>query len=164
MRKFGMAAVFASVATMALIPTGAFAGGSTDKCSKTNVTKCPEVKKGRMTGHGHYIDDVLGKVQWEFRNSVCNSERFPDLKVEWGDNRFKLTDYDGALRCFDTPYSEGRPVAGFDTIVARSARPGSPASVNWNVTEAGSPLSVPVPAPTMVSNPATGWPSEYGVS
>lgn len=142
MKKFGTAAVFASIATMALIPTGAIAGGAPDgKCTKATPKYCPEVKKGRMTGHGHFIDSELGKIQWEFRNMVCNSERFPDLKVEWGDNRFKLTDYTSGPRCFDTPYSEGRPLAGFDTIIGAGTGTlnGEPASVTFQFTDAGEP-------------------------
>ena len=36
--------------------------------------KCPPtVKQGRMTGHGHQFNvNGYDKVQWEFRNSVCN--------------------------------------------------------------------------------------------
>ena len=35
-----------------------------------------------MTGHGHIVTDDYGKVQWEFRNMICRSSKFPDLKVE----------------------------------------------------------------------------------
>ena len=42
-----------------------------------------------MTGHGQQFSyQSFGKVQWEFRNSVCNSDRFPDLKVDSGGQRF----------------------------------------------------------------------------
>ena len=40
--------------------------------------KCSKRIKGRMTGHGHEFDHQgFDKVQWEFRNSVCNSDRSP---------------------------------------------------------------------------------------
>jgi hypothetical protein len=117
-------------------------------CKKQKKSKkCPPtVKKGRMTGHGHQFNyQGFDKVQWEFRNSVCNEERFPDLKVEFGGHVFKLTDYSTPLVCFtlNPPTStEGNPVAGFDSI--RSQGTGTldgveGAGITFRFTDAGEP-------------------------
>ena len=84
---------------VAVSPAGSQAAtktGSKQDCKKQKKSKkCPPtVKEGRMTGHGHEFNvGGFDKVQWEFRNSVCNSDRFPDLKVEFGPNTFVLTQY-----------------------------------------------------------------------
>ena len=72
---------------LAAVPAGGTPTPPKDPC-KANPGSCTTVKQGRMTGHGHYIDPSLGKVQWEFRNSICGAKKFPDLKVEWGGKRF----------------------------------------------------------------------------
>jgi hypothetical protein len=136
--------VLAVVASVAAVPSSAFAGGKQEppKCSKKHKKKCPKVKEGRMTGHGQNWTAQYGKVQWEFRNSVCNSDRFPDLKVEWGDKqRFVLTSYSVPLTCLDTAHSEGMPVAGFDTIVGQGAGRlnGEPATASFRFTDTGEP-------------------------
>ena len=100
-------------------------------CTKQNSKKCqpgqPKVQQGRMTGHGHQFNVKSGnttfdKVQWEFRNSVCGADRFPDLKVEYGRNTFVLTAYVSPLTCFildpTKASTEGNPAAGFDSIRA----------------------------------------------
>lgn len=137
--------VLAVVTAVAAAPSSAFAGGThtpPPTCSKKNKKKCPKVKEGRMTGHGHHVTSQYGKVQWEFRNSVCNADRFPDLKVEWGDKqRFVLTSYSVPLTCLDTPFSEGQPPAGFDTIVGQGAGRlnGEPATASFRFTDRGEP-------------------------
>lgn len=144
MKMYGKVAVLAGVAAMAFTPANAFAGGTPtppkDPC-KVNPKKCPKAISGRMTGHGHFISPTYGKVQWEFRNSVCNANRFPDLKVEWGGNKFRLTSYSSPLTCLDTPVSEGQPKAGFDTIVGQGAGTlnGAPATATFRFTDAGEP-------------------------
>ena len=100
-------------------PKGKGQGSKQQQCKKGQKGKnCqPTVSQGRMTGHGHQFNvNGFDKVQWEFRNSVCNQNRFPDLKIEFGRNKFILTSYSSPLQCIDTELSEGRPLAGFDTI------------------------------------------------
>ena len=116
---------------------------SKDSCKKQSSRKCqPTVKKGRMTGHGHEFN-VAGydKVQWEFRNSVCGADRFPDLKVEFGTNKFALMDYSSPLQCLDTALSEGQPVAGFDTIKGQGSGTlnGKPATARFTFGDGGEP-------------------------
>ena len=120
-------AALAGAVVLAAVPAGSAqaatkkAPPSSKEC-KQNPKKCPQSKTGRMTGHGQNNVAPYGKVQWEFRNSVCNANRFPDLKVEWGDGtkqRFILKSYSSPLRCVDTPVSEGRPIAEFDTIIGQ---------------------------------------------
>lgn len=152
MKKFRTGGMIAGVAALAvaLVPGASF--GTPPKqppkqkppkgCSKQNPKKCPTAIRGRMTGHGHFIHDDHGKVQWEFRNSVCNARRFPDLKVEWGRNKFRLTSYVGALTCVDLPgVNEEHPVAGFDTIVGQGPGllNGKPAHAVFTFTDAGEP-------------------------
>jgi hypothetical protein len=146
MRQVTRLAVLAVVAMVAAVPASAHAGGKNPppkkECSKKHKKKCPTVKEGRMTGHGHNVTAEHGKVQWEFRNSVCGSDRFPDLKVEWGDGqRFVLTSYSVPLRCLDTPASEGMPRAGFDTIVGQGAGRlnGEAATASFRFTDNGEP-------------------------
>jgi hypothetical protein len=144
MKRFGKVAVLAGVATLAFVPADAIATkqkpSPKDPC-KTNPKKCPKAVQGRMTGHGHFISPTYGKVQWEFRNSICNANRFPDLKVEWGRNKFRLTSYSSPLTCVDTPVSEGQPRAGFDTIIGQGAGTlnGKPATASFTFTDAGEP-------------------------
>jgi hypothetical protein len=119
---------FRRTAVLAALLAGAVAAspapsqaGTKQDCKKQKKSKkCPSsVKQGRMTGHGQEFNvNGWDKVQWEFRNSVCNDNRFPDLKIEFGANKFVLTQYTGAgLICLDLhPGAEGHPVAGFDTI------------------------------------------------
>ena len=147
MKRHGKIAVLAGAMALVLAPASSFAGGDKpptppkDHCKKHSKSKCPKVKQGRMTGHGHFISPTYGKVQWEFRNSVCNANRFPDLKVEWGTNRFRLTSYTEPLTCLDTPFDEGNPRAGFDTITAQGTGTlnGAPASITFRFTDAGEP-------------------------
>jgi hypothetical protein len=141
---YGKVALLAGVAALAFTPSAAFAGGKQQppsKCSKQNKKKCPKVKEGRMTGHGHFISAEHGKVQWEFRNAVCNANRFPDLKVEWAGNKFRQTSYSSPLTCVDTPFSEGQPRAGFDTIIGQGAGTlnGQPATITFRFSDLGEP-------------------------
>ena len=109
-------------ATLCITPAAAIAGHDNPppkQCKKKGKKKCPPSLQGRMTGHGTIDTAAYGRIHYEFRNSVCNADRFPDLKVEWGGNRFDLTSYSSPLRCIDTPADEGQPRAGFDTIVGQ---------------------------------------------
>jgi hypothetical protein len=134
---------------IALVPAAAQAGTpKQDYCKKQKQSKkCPPaVKEGRMTGHGQVFNYAgFDKVQWEFRNSVCNSDRFPDLKVEFGGNKFILTSYTTPLTCFtrdpSKPSTEGHPVAGFDSIKAQGTGTlnGAPAGIDFRFTDAGEP-------------------------
>jgi hypothetical protein len=118
-----LAALLAGAVAVSPAPSQA---GTKQDCKKSKKSKkCPPaVKEGRMTGHGHEFNvNGWDKVQWEFRNSVCNDDRFPDLKVEFGPNKFVLTEYASpGLICFtlnpNAPSTEGHPVAGFDSIRA----------------------------------------------
>jgi hypothetical protein len=140
-------AVLTGAAALAFAPASSFAGGDKpptppkSHCKEHNKKKCPKVKQGRMTGHGHFISPEYGKVQWEFRNSVCNANRFPDLKVEWGGNKFRLTSYSSPLTCLDTPFDEGNPRAGFDTITGQGTGTlnGGTATATFRFTDAGEP-------------------------
>ena len=137
-------ALVLGVAALAVTPGAALAGGKQHppKCTKKNNKGCPTVRKGRMTGHGHEITSAYGRVQWEFRNSVCNADRFPDLKVEWGGNKFRLTSYSVPLRCVDLPgVGEENPVAGFDTIIGQGTGllNGRPATAKFCFTDRGEP-------------------------
>lgn len=143
-RKFLMA--LAAIGVIAAVPATAIGGGSTTeppKCKKTHAKKCPKVKRGRMTGHGHLTTTDYGRVQWEFRNSVCGADRFPDLKVAWGGGeRFVLTSYQTPLECHDTPADEGNPRAGFDTIIGQGMgrlNGVSGASATFRFTDSGEP-------------------------
>jgi hypothetical protein len=146
--KFRYLLVAAVAAVVAIAPTSAVAGPPKQECKKQKKGKnCPPtVKKGRMTGHGHEFDyQGFDKVQWEFRNSVCNSDRFPDLKVEFGGERFVLTSYSTPLTCFtlNPPKStEGNPVAGFDSIRAQGTgtlNGVSGAGISFRFTDSGEP-------------------------
>lgn len=148
MRKLSRVALLALVAMVAAVPATAHAGGKQQppkhkkECSKKHKKKCPTVKEGRMTGHGQNWHADYGKVEWEFRNMICGADRFPDLKVAWGDGqRFILTSYSVPLRCLDTPYDEGTPRAGFDTIVGQGAGRlnGEPATATFRFTDRGQP-------------------------
>ncbi len=145
MKYARLSAIVGSVAALAVVPASGIAGGTPtppkDPC-KANPASCPTVKQGRMTGHGHYIDPSLGKVQWEFRNSICGKSKFPNLKVEWGGKRYVLKAYTGGgLVCLDTPVDEGQPRAGFDTIVGQGTGTlnGKRASATFRFTDAGEP-------------------------
>ena len=122
-------AVLAGTLVLALVPSVSEAASpKKQECKKQKKSqKCTPATKGRMTGHGHQFNVKSGnttfdKVQWEFRNSVCNERRFPDLKVEYGRNTFVLTAYTSPLTCFTLdptkPSTEGNPRAGFDSIRA----------------------------------------------
>jgi hypothetical protein len=140
-------AVWAGALCLALVPATAEAGGKKkpppppkDHCKKQK--KCPKKVTGRMTGHGHLTTGQYGRVQWEFRNSVCGADRFPDLKVAWGGgNRFILQAYSTPLVCLDTDSDEGNPRAGFDTIVGQGTGTlnGAPASAQFRFTDNGEP-------------------------
>ena len=125
-RTFAKLALIGGTLALALTPAAAEAGGKQHppkSCKKSKQKKCPKPLQGRMTGHGHEFDVVdangttWNKVQWEFRNTVCNSERFPDLKVEFGRNKFVLTSYTTGPTCVRkfADGAEENPVAGFDT-------------------------------------------------
>ena len=105
--------------------------------------KCQKSKEGRMTGAGTVITSAYGRSHHVFRNSVCNSDRFPDLKVQWdGGNRFDLTSYSSPLTCVDTAADEGQPRAGFDTIIGQGTgvlNGVSGATAKFHFTDAGEP-------------------------
>ena len=113
------------------------------KKSKKKSKKCePRVREGRMTGQGTIDTAAYGRAHHVFRNSVCNSDRFPDLMVWWGDNRFKLESYSSPLTCIDTAADEGQPRAGFDTIVGQGTgtlNGVSGATARFRFTDAGEP-------------------------
>ena len=144
-------AVLAGVMTLALAPVAVEAApqkGKAPKCKNNGKGKgkgkCQPVREGRMTGHGQVFDyQGFDKVQWEFRNSVCQANRFPDLKVEFGGNRFILERYTGdGLVCLDTAADEGNPRAGFDTIRGQGTgtlNGVSGASATFRFTDAGEP-------------------------
>ena len=141
-------AVLAGTLVLALVPSVSEAASpKKQECKKQKKSqKCTPATKGRMTGHGHQFNVKSGnttfdKVQWEFRNSVCNQDRFPDLKVEFGRNRFILESYSGKLTCLDTALSEGRPVAGFDTITGQGSGTlnGEPATARFTFGDGGEP-------------------------
>jgi len=141
-------AAMAGIAVLAAVPATGMAGSTqTEQPPPQNCqpydTQCQNPLKGRMTGHGHFVDAALGgKVQWEFRNSVCRAERFPDLKVEFGDGRrFVLKSYTRPLTCIDTDADEEQPRAGFDTIVGQGTGllDGEPASAWFRFTDNGEP-------------------------
>lgn len=139
-----LAAIAASV--VAFAPAGAEAAtkGKQD-CKKSKKTKkCPPRTPGRMTGHGHEFNvGSWDKVQWEFRNMVCNDDRLPDLKVEFGRNKFVLTAYTTLPTCVQTLAGlEQNPVAGFDTIwgAGTGTLNGVPgATITFSFTDAGEP-------------------------
>jgi hypothetical protein len=129
------------VCVFALGLTPAIAEGGNKKPPPCKGKKCPTVKEGRMTGAGT-IDSAYGRSHHQFRNSVCNSNRFPDLKVQWGGNRFDLKAYSSPLTCVDTPANEGNPKAGFDTIVGQGTgvlNGVSGATASFKFTDAGEP-------------------------
>jgi hypothetical protein len=133
----GLAIGAIAVSVGAFGAVGASAGGKHCKQNKCH----PIIKQGRMTGQGT-IDSVYGRSHHEFRNSVCNSNKFPDLKVQWEGNRFDLKAYSTPLMCLDTPADEGQPKAGFDTIVGQGTgvlNGQSGASARFRFTDAGEP-------------------------
>jgi hypothetical protein len=143
-KRFLVAALATGV--VAAAPAVSHAGPPQCKKQKQGKNCPPAVKEGRMTGHGQQFNyQGFDKVQWEFRNSVCNSDRFPDLKVEFGGNTFILTQYVSPLTCFTLvpPTSkEQSPVAGFDSIRAQGTGtlngvPG--ASIVFRFTDNGEP-------------------------
>lgn len=147
MKRTMLVTAFATAA-VALAPAPSHAATKDPNCKKQKAgKKCqPTVKEGRMTGHGHEFDyQGFDKVQWEFRNSVCNSDRFPDLKVEFGGNVFKLNSYSTPLTCFtlNPPNStEGNPKSGFDSIRAQGTgtlNGVSGAGITFRFTDAGEP-------------------------
>ncbi len=133
-RLAGLVCVFA----LGLTPVIAEGANKPPHCSKK---KCKKVKQGRMTGAGT-IDSAYGRSHHQFRNSVCNANRFPDLKVQWEGNRFDLKRYSSPLTCIDTPANEGNPKAGFDTIVGQGTgvlNGASGATATFKFTDAGEP-------------------------
>jgi hypothetical protein len=112
------------------------------KKKNSKKKKChPVVKQGRMTGQGT-IDSAYGRSHHVFRNSICNRDKFPDLKVMWEGNRFDLTEYSTPLTCIDTAFDEGQPRAGFDTIVGQGTgvlNGEEGASARFRFTDAGEP-------------------------
>ena len=145
--SFRRTAVLAALLAGAVAASPAPSQAGTCKKQKQSKKCPPAVKEGRMTGHGQQFNaNGFDKVQWEFRNSVCNSDLFPDLKVEFGPNTFILTQYSTPLICFtlnpSAPSTEGHPVAGFDSI--RSTGTGtlngvSGAGITFRFTDAGEP-------------------------
>ena len=145
-------AVLAGTAALALVPAGvAEAAGkqsSPKECTKKGQKKCPPSVPGRMTGHGHDFTTTYGKVAWEFRNMICNRNKFPDLKVSWtapgGERmRFVLKSYtdNAGPRCLDTALDEGNPRAGFDTMYGSGTGllNGEEASIRFVFTDEGEP-------------------------
>ena len=150
--------VLASMAVLAfaLSPAIAFGGGKGKQQSckkqkgqkqvgisqKGKGKKCQGSRPGRMTG-ACTVFSSYGRSHHVFRNSVCNSDRFPDLKVQWdGGNRFDLTSYSSPLRCLDTAADEGQPRAGFDTIVGQgegTLNGVSGATASFRFTDDGEP-------------------------
>jgi hypothetical protein len=127
------------VCLIALAVGAVSADAASKHCKKG---KChPSVKQGRMTGQGT-IDSAYGRSHHVFRNSICNSNKFPDLKVQWEGNRFDLKAYSTPLTCLDTPADEGQPRAGFDTIVGQGTgvlNGESGATAKFRFTDAGEP-------------------------
>lgn len=129
-RTFAKVALIGGMLAFAFTPAAAQAGPPKSKTPKSckkqskKSKKCQPIVQGRMTGHGHEfnVTDSNGvtwnKVQWEFRNTVCNEQRFPDLKVEFGRNKFILTGYTSGPTCVQRfgAGAEGQPRAGFDTF------------------------------------------------
>jgi hypothetical protein len=143
--SFRRTAVLAAILAGAVAASPAPSQAGTCKKQKKSKTCPPAVKEGRMTGHGHIFNYLtFDKVQWEFRNSVCNENRFPDLKVEFGGHKFILTQYSSPLECFTLGASsiEGHPIAGFDSI--RTSGTGTldgvaGAGITFRFTDAGEP-------------------------
>ena len=122
-RSFAKLALIGGMLALAVTPAAAQAGGTDHppKYCKKKQKKCPPPQQGRMTGHGHQFNvNGWNKVQWEFRNTVCNEQRFPDLKIEFGGNKFILTSYSSGPTCFTLNPSagpqSGKPTAGFDSF------------------------------------------------
>ena len=141
-KMFGVAAVALAMSVGGAVGANAGQPKKDDppKCGKQKK-KCPPVKQGRMTGQGT-IDSSYGRSHHVFRNSICNRDRFPNLMVWWEDNRFKLTSYSTPLTCLDTPADEGRPRAGFDTIVGQgegTLNGERGATATFRFTDAGEP-------------------------
>ncbi len=130
-------------------PKGGGKGTPPPNCedtSKGTPPGCePPAIRGRMTGHGQVFDYAgFDKIGWEFRNSVCQADRFPDLKVAFGGAKFVLEAYsEEGLICEDRPgISEGSPKAGFDTIRGQGTGTldGVPGyDVSFRFTDAGEP-------------------------
>ena len=147
--SFSRSALLAAIAAgaVALSPIGAADAATKGKqhCKKQKKSKkCQTSKPGRMTGHGHQFNvGPWSKVQWEFRNMVCNDDRFPDLKVEFGRNKFVLTAYTTLPTCVQTVAGlEENPVAGFDTMwgAGTGTLNGVPgATITFSFTDAGEP-------------------------
>lgn len=137
-----LAVAASGVLALALSPALAMGGNKKSPCKQKYGKKCQKPKQGRMTGHGTVISSY-GRSHHEFRNSVCNSDRFPDLKVQWDGNRFDLTAYSSPLTCVDRPgFDEGQPDAGFDTIVGQGTgvlNGVAGASATFSFTDAGEP-------------------------
>lgn len=147
--RFTLVIASMAVLAVAFAPSSALGGpkGNGKKpheCKKQkqkDKKKCQQSRPGRMTGAGT-IDSRYGRSHHVFRNSVCNSDRFPDLKVQWAGNRFDLTSYSSPLRCVDTAADEGQPRAGFDTIIGQGSgtlNGQSGATASFSFTDAGEP-------------------------
>ena len=138
-----LAVAASGVLAFALSPATAIGGGKNHCKQKYGKKKCQKSKPGRMTGHGTVDTTTYGRSHHEFRNSVCNSDRFPDLKVQWDGNRFDLTAYSSPLRCVDRPgFDEGQPDAGFDTIIGQGTgvlNGVDGATATFSFTDAGEP-------------------------
>jgi hypothetical protein len=149
-RSLAKLALIGGTLALALTPAAAQAGGKTHPpktCKTKKQKKCPKPVEGRMTGHGHQFNvNGWDKVQWEFRNTVCNEQRFPDLKVEFGKNKFILTSYSSGPMCFTFnpaagPQS-GQPAAGFDSFrgTGTGTLNGVPgAGITFQFTDLGEP-------------------------
>ena len=138
-----LAVAASGLLAFALSPALAMGGNKKGHCKQKYGKKCQRSKPGRMTGHGTVITPTYGRSHHEFRNSVCNSDRFPDLKVQWDGNRFDLTAYSSPLTCVDRPgFDEGQPNAGFDTIIGQGTgvlNGVAGASATFSFTDAGEP-------------------------
>ncbi len=142
-------AVLAGALVLALVPATAAQAGDTknkQECKKNKKSKkCKKSVSGRMTGHGHEFNaSGFDKVQWEFRNMLCApGRRLPDLKVEFGRNKFVLTAHTVGPTCTDNPLiSEGNPAAGFDTMTGQGTgtlNGVSGATIEYVFTDQGEP-------------------------
>ena len=101
----------------------------------------PPIETGRMTGGGSVFAGATRVTHgFEFH---CNAAELPNnLEVNWGKNKFHMTNLGTAACSNDPNISEGSPVAGFDTYkgVGTGKLNGvSGAKAEWTFTDAGEP-------------------------
>jgi hypothetical protein len=98
----------------------------------------PVSESGRMTGGGR----IAGSVTSHGMNLSCDpQDRRSQLQVNWGKNRFHMTELTGAF-CSDAGGIEpGQPLAQFDTITGTGTGRynNKPGSVTFTFTDAGEP-------------------------